>query len=133
MPRILVSITLFVLAGCGPAAVKPVPVTGTVTLDGKPLQEGRISFITPGQVPELIEIEEGRFEGMAKPGVRRVEIAAYRPVRIGPEVPEAIRPLMKDGKENYLPARYHRNSELTQTVAESGDNDFRFDLTSKKK
>jgi hypothetical protein len=102
-----------------------------VTLDGKPLREGRISFITAGQVPEIMDIAEGQFAGMVKPGDKRVEIAAYRPVRITSDVPPAVRPLMEGGKENYLPARYHSSSTLTQTVEAAGENSFEFRLTSK--
>ena len=125
-------ILLLLLLGCGPREVVPVPVHGTVTLDGKPLREGQISFATPGQVPEIVPIEDGRFAGEVKPGEKRVEIAAYRPVRIPPEIPASMRSLMEGGKENYLPKRYHSDSTLTETVRETGDNDFQFTLTSGK-
>jgi hypothetical protein len=118
-------------AGCGPRPIVPVPVKGTVSLDNKPLAEGRISFITPGQVPELIDIKDGKFEGKVKPGEKRVEIAAYHPYRIPASVPKSMHALMADGKENYLPRRYHSESTLVETVNETGDNEFRFDLTSK--
>jgi hypothetical protein len=123
--------SLLILAGCGPREPVPVPVRGTVTLDGAPLAEGKISFITPGQVPETIDITNGTFDGMAKWGQRRVEIAAYRPYRIPPDVPKSMHPLMKDGKENYLPTKYHRDSELTADVKAEGPNEFTFALTSK--
>src|ERR1700733_7723987 len=95
-----------ILAGCGPKTPVPVPVKGTVTLDGNPLPEGRISFITPGQVPEMLDVKDGRFEGKVKPGKKRVEVGAYRPTRIPDHIPASMRAMMKDGKENYLPPRY---------------------------
>jgi hypothetical protein len=131
MRRQAVPILLLLVTGCGPRPLVPVPVKGTVTLDGKPLQEGQISFITPGQVPEILPISEGSFSGEVKPGEKRIEIAAYRPVRIPKDVPASLRPLMQGGKENYLPARYHRDSILTETVRDRGDNEFQFALTSK--
>jgi hypothetical protein len=125
------AILLLLFVGCGPRSPVPVSVTGTVTLDGKPLKEGQVSFITPGQVPEILPVEEGSFSGEVTSGVKRIEIAAYRPVRIPPDVPTSLRPLMEGGKENYLPARYHRDSTLTETVHEQGGNEFQFTLTSK--
>jgi hypothetical protein len=128
---VALGVVALALGGCGPKVITPVPVQGTVSLDNKPLAEGRITFITPGQVPELLEIVDGRFEGQVKPGEKRVEIAAYRPVRIPPQVPKSMHSLIEPGEENYLPARYHSNSTLVETVKESGGNEFRFELTSK--
>jgi len=119
------------LAGCGPGAPVPVPVHGKVTLDGTPLAEGQIAFITPGQVPEFIEIRGGTFEGRAKWGPRRVEIAAYRPYQIPADIPKSMHGMMEGGKENYLPDRYHSNSTLTAEVSPDGPNEFNFELTSK--
>jgi hypothetical protein len=130
--RYALGILLFLLVGCGPKELVPVPVHGMVTLDGKPLREGKISFITPGQVPKVLDIEDGQFTGEVKPGEKRVEIAAYRPYRVPADAPPSLRPLMEGGKENYLPSRYHSNSRLTETVRETGDNDFNFPLTSGK-
>jgi hypothetical protein len=127
-----VAILLFLVFGCGPKELVPVPVHGTVTLDGKPLREGKISFIIPGQVPKVLDVEDGQFVGEVKPGEQRVEIAAYRPYRIPPDAPASLRPLMEGGKENYLPARYHRDSTRMETVRETGDNEFQFTLTSGK-
>ena len=41
--------------------------------------------------------------------------------------------LMVDGKENYLPAKYNRQSELKADVQESGPNELTFELSSSKK
>ena len=63
-------------------------------------------------------------------GRKRAEVAAYRPVPIPANIPASMRPLMKDGQENYLPAKYNRDSTLKADVKERGDNSFAFDLTS---
>jgi hypothetical protein len=128
--RLAPGLALLILAGCGPQEPYPVPVKGTVTLDGKPLAEGKISFITPGQVPEVLDVKDGRIDGKVKWGEKRVEVAAYRPVTITPNIPANVRALMKDGKENYLPRNYHRDSILKADVKERGDNAFTFALTS---
>ena len=119
---------LLVLLGCGPKEPFPVSVSGVVKLEGKPLVAGRISFITPGKVPEILEIVDGRFSGKVMTGERRVEIAAYRPYQIPADIPKSMHALMKDGKENYLPEKYSRNSELTANVKDMGNNEFTFDL-----
>ena len=118
------------LWGCSPTGPYPVPVQGTVTLDGKPLADGIVSFITLGQVPEPVEIKEGKFVGKVKWGKRRVELAAYRPYQIPPEIPESMHAMMKPGKENYLPEMYNIKSELTADVQQAGPNAFKFEMVS---
>jgi len=131
-----VSVTSFlllaiILSGCGPKVPVPVPVHGKVTLDGKPLAEGQIVFITPGQVPEFIDIRDGTYDGRAKWGPRRVEVAAYRPYQIPADIPKSMHALMEGGKENYLPDRYHTKSTLTAEILADGPNEFNFELSSK--
>ena len=117
--------------GCGPGEPTPVPVHGTVSLDGTPLADGQISFITPGQVPEVIEIKNGVYNGKAKWGKRRIEIGAYRALQIPPEVPKSMYPLMEGGKENYVPEKYNVQSDLSAEVKAKGSNEFNFELYSK--
>ena len=118
------------LGGCAPTGPYPVPVQGTVAFDGKPLDAGKISFITLGQVPEPVDIHNGKFVGQAKWGARRVEIAAYRPYQIPPEIPASMHSMMQDGKENYLPEKYHKQSTLTVDIQQRGKNEFSFELSS---
>jgi hypothetical protein len=59
-----------------------------------------------------------------------VEIAAYRPYQIPPEIPQSMHALMKDGKENYLPEIYHMKSQLTAEITPTGPNTFKFELSS---
>ena len=121
---------LLVLFGCGRAPV-PVPVQGTVTLDGKPLAEGKIFFIFAGKVPESLDVKDGRYAGKVLPGARRVEIAAYRLKEIPADIPKSMHALIEPGRENYLPDRYHRDSDLTANVTAAGENDFTFTLVSR--
>jgi hypothetical protein len=57
--------------GCSQSPPKPVPVSGTVTFDGKPLTDAQILFVEPGQSPLMLEIKDGRFEGEASPSTGR--------------------------------------------------------------
>src|SRR3954447_18796867 len=59
---------------------KPLGVSGTVMLDGKPLPDGSIALLgEAGGAPDTFTIKEGKFEGQAIPGKKRVEIRAFRP------------------------------------------------------
>src|SRR5581483_5970329 len=127
---LLPGLFLLALCGCSSGEPYPVPVRGTVSVDGKPLAEGKISFLTPGKVPEMLDIKDGQYTGKVNWGERRVEIAAYRPYRVPDDAPAHLRPLMAQGKENYLPRKYHRDSTLQAEVKASGDNEFNFELAS---
>jgi hypothetical protein len=106
---------LGLLVGC---AAKPVKVSGTVELDGQPLKEGKITLLGEGgATPEgPFDIKDGKFEGEAKPGKKRVEIRAYKmgqPTKMGDKVIEA-------SPENYLPAEYNTESKLTTEIGADG-------------
>ncbi len=126
---LLSAIALVSLTGCnGDAAAEPTyPVQGTVTLDGAPLDEGEIYFISPatGQV-DILPIRNGRFQGEASAGTRNVQIMAYRETMQAPMPGEDPEPSL----ENYLPARYHAESILEAEVQPGGDNQFTFELES---
>jgi hypothetical protein len=123
-----------VLAGCG-NRVSRVPVKGNVTLDGKPIADGYITFKpVPGTSSPAAggRILDGRFavgqKGGLLPGKFRVEITASRPnvgkIAIDPETHKKYTPI-----EQYLPARYNTQSELTAEVPSSKD--YSFELQSK--
>jgi hypothetical protein len=116
------------LSGCGPREPVKVPVQGTVLLDGLPLDEGTIYFrsIEEGSV-DALEIKNGKLEGMAELGERRVEVCRFRdgePIDMGPlgKLPNTI---------NTIPSRYNTESALTATVGERDPNAFNFEVTSK--
>ncbi|WDI44667.1 hypothetical protein [Bremerella sp. P1] len=100
-------------------------VAGTVTLDGKPLTEGRISFESPedasqGIPPTTGEIKDGQYSVMATPGAKKVKISH----RIEAGQDQITKePIMKES----IPAKYNKNSQLETTVAD-GENKADFDL-----
>jgi hypothetical protein len=104
-----------------------VKVTGTVTLDQKPLDDGDIIFRTPGDVPTLIPIKNGSFAGEAVPGKKIVEIRAYKPQPPPPPMPGVT---FEPGKINYLPPQYNEASKLEAEVPPGGKDDFKFELKS---
>lgn len=126
----VILLTGAVVLGCGSSKrVRQMQtVAGTVTLDGKPLQEGEIYFkkTAAGEV-DVLTIVNGRFEGQVGVGERRVEIYAYHEKKVVPmpgEPPETSR-------ENYIPARYNSKSTLTATIAADAPAPLEFAITSK--
>ena len=118
------------LTGCGEAGPATYPVSGTVTLDGQPLEKGRIVFrdterkISSAGGP----ITNGEFSFRSQSATMRVEINARREIPgkfVSPAPGEKV-PLT----EETIPARYNKESELTKEVTE-GENEFKFELTSK--
>ncbi len=101
------------------------PVSGTVTLDGKPLPEGEVYFIQPGQAPSIFPVKDGDFAGQARPGTHRVEICAYRARKDKVGSPGQN---MTPPPENYIPEKYNSKSELTAQVEPSGTKPFKFEI-----
>lgn len=116
------------LAGCGATTGQPeperFPVQGTVSLDGKPLPSGVIYFktIATGAI-DAADIKDGKFEGKAQAGDRRVEISAYETVP-----PQGNGPMDAPTQRNTIPPQYNLESKLTAQVNREGPNQFTFDL-----
>jgi hypothetical protein len=133
MIRRLRSIALLaaaVLVGCDRAdAPRIAPVKGKVTLDGVPLATGEIKFGDgAGEVPLILAIKDGAFQGTALVGAQRVEIYSYT---------EPVGGSKGGGfdvsRQNVIPNQYNAASTLTSEVSETGPNEFNFDLRSQGK
>ncbi len=76
--------------------------------------------------PDKLDVIDGKFEGKASPGKKRVEIRAYK---LGQETKmgEKVIPAQK---ENYLPASLNTQSKLTAEITASGVNPNKFDVAS---
>jgi hypothetical protein len=121
------------LAGCekkGSGGAKRVRVTGSVTLDGKALTVGNVTFDAEnGEPPAVFSVVDGKYEGVASIGKNKVRIAATRKISMkekmkmdGPGYDQMV-------EENMLPARYS-DGTLMREVLDS-DNKFDFELKSK--
>lgn len=128
----LLATCLIAAAGCGGDGRHA--LEGTVTLDGQPLAEGQIAFVPQsgtGGPTAGGKIRQGRFSIAAKEGVLagsfRVEITASRKTgkQATTETGEKF-----DQVEQYLPARYNRQSELTAEVPDGGAKQLEFALQS---
>jgi hypothetical protein len=116
------------ILGCGEAGPKTYAVSGTVTLDGRPLEEGDIYFypLDPNVSADAGKIKGGRFAFRAKAGHKRVEIQAHL------VVPGKKTPMGGPVREQFLPARYNSASTLSKEVVADGDNRFEFALEMEK-
>ncbi len=112
--------------GCADSGgLDKVTVEGTVTYNGNPVQNGEIRFVpiegTQGPVSGA-PIVEGRYEAIAKGGVpvgkHTVQIEGYD-TKGGGESQDMISGGRTGARVNYIPAKYHRESQLTLQV--SGD------------
>jgi len=107
---LLVFITALTL-GCGSGT--GVPVSGTVTYNGKPLAEGDIIFAPAGGpgVEAAGKIAGGSYSLTALPGPVLVKIYATR--EEGPKDPA----MGMAPRKQYLPAKYNVSSELKREVS----------------
>lgn len=116
---------LVILSSCGKPAAHvgdpTVDVSGSVTLDGKPLTWGQILFKDPAQDPPREyygAIEGGQFQCQAPPGTLRVEIRADEQASLD----EPARSL--------VPARYNDRSELKAELTPGAPAQLSFELES---
>lgn len=121
-----------VLSGCGSSAggQELVRVTGSVTFDGVPVEEGRILFrMAQGDQKSFSgEIKAGSYEIETAPGKSVVEITASRPTgefdTSNPDDPP--QPI----GEMYIPEIYNAQTTLVAEVDPDGKNLIPFELKS---
>lgn len=120
----------FILAGCFSKSEKLpelTPVTGKVTLDGKPLEGAQISFQPDeGRSSNGVTDKEGHYEIYLKAGVRGAVMGKHK-VKISVE--ENMN-LPKGEKQIFIPAKYNSQSILKATLSEKEPAICNFDLKS---
>ncbi len=123
------------LAGCGDEGPTRESVAGKVSLDGKPLDSGTITFVPlDGATASVVEVRDGAFQtdrasGPA-PGRYQVEIIAIEAT--GKKIPNPDFPSATiDEERDLIPPRYNIKSELTAEVKPNADNAFQFELSSR--
>lgn len=131
--------------GCGDSVEGPprAAVSGTVTLDGQPLETGTIRFVPAAQTegPKTsAAIINGTFEIPANVGPvvgqHRVEIETPPAGDIAMDDEQALGRLKQAGRKAQIavvriPAEYNTNSQLTADISATDSNDLTFDLRSK--
>jgi hypothetical protein len=122
-------------AGCGGHGIPREPVSGKVTLDGSPLDNGLITFTPEDNTrpPAGTAITDGsyrmgRADGPA-PGPHTVTISSRKPT--GKKLKSADFPgtFVEETRES-IPPQYNVDSRLGIEVKRGGENRFDFDLSS---
>lgn len=115
-------IPLLLVAGCGDKGPLRHKVTGTVSLDGQPVETGQVLFIpADGQGPsDACPIVAGKFEGEVAPGSKRVEITASK--QVPPKEPGGM-----PDSISLIPPKYNSQSTLTAEIKD-GQEPLTFDL-----
>ena len=122
------------LTGCG--GPKPPPtaiVSGSITLDGAPLEEGSITFVPSdgNGATAGAPIVGGNYSATVPLGPKRVEIRAPKVVGSRKTYDTPDSPTI-DIIEELIPAEYNNDSKLTTTVTVS-KSDGNFELKSAAK
>jgi hypothetical protein len=140
--RLATPLLCLALAGCS-ASTDPVDtlprkgVTGTVTLDGQPLAQGKIVFEpAPGSQgpggPTTADITDGKYtieKALGPvPGKYKVSISSRPSIKFGPGQEPGTRPKLDPEK---VPAQYNTTSTLTADITDASVNTANFELTSK--
>jgi hypothetical protein len=111
-------------SGCGEAG--PPQLTGTVTFDGAPIEEGRITFEPvdgQGTTAEAV-VTQGKYATEVPAGKKRVRIVGMRVVGERPAYAgDPNSPMIKETK-NFIPPIFNDQSNLEREVTASGTMDF---------
>jgi hypothetical protein len=112
-----------VLPGCSDGTLS---ITGKVTLDGTPLQEGKIRFVpADGQGPTAeAVITAGSYEVALLPGAKKVVIEGWRKVGEEKVTPDDPSSPMIDIMDPIVPERYNKNTELSCEIGAGGEQNF---------
>ncbi|UUO06655.1 hypothetical protein M4951_25340 [Blastopirellula sp. J2-11] len=141
-----VSGILLVIAavGCGPSHPPVLPITGLVTLDDQPLEQGSLIFEAPGQRPATGKIKAGAIVEMTTfdhndgvpLGEHKVAIFVVKEdyAYVTPENPGVSSGSSNMQVTSLIPQRYNdpTTSGFTASVTSEGENHFEFALNSKK-
>jgi len=135
-----------VVVGCGgrdPNLPELVPVSGTVTMDGRPLSGAWLSFVpvgsTRGRGARAASDKDGKYELISRSGEPGAPVGEYRVVILKMVMPDGSDFPMDSGlspidspAEQVLPERYSSDTQSTlkATVPAGGSSSIDFALTS---
>src|SRR5260370_41190549 len=116
------------MTGCG--APSRAGVQGNVTLDGAPVDGGKIMFIAAGAMGNAhADIKEGKYELAAGQGhslgTYRIEIYWYK--KTGKKVVGSDPPNLVEEKIQLIPEKYNTKSSVKEEI-KPGMNIFNYDL-----
>ncbi len=117
-------------AGCAPKDGL-VPVKGTITLDGAPIEKGTINFAPKGGPGTAAggAIVNGKYEARVSPGKMAVTIYAQKAEKIENPTQEQIERGITEITVDVVPAKYNRASTLEADIVEGQKDPVDFELT----
>lgn len=126
---------ILLLVGCGPSGrpkIQTAPVSGTVQVDGKPLANAKVNFLTKEYAGIAETDANGNFQMEAQPGENTVYIVKYSDPNFdetmigGSDTPGSA-------PKQVLPEKFSdaAKSELRFTVPDGGSTEANFDLKSR--
>ena len=125
---ILLCVVVVWTVGCTPENAKAPPtvkVSGTVKMDGKPMEGGEVRFVVPGQLAKALPITNGAFSGEVFAGKNEIGVVWEKEGGPNPTDPttkmmvNAVSPKFQPGPASPF------NTEIT------GPKEFTFEVTSK--
>jgi len=122
-------LSLICLPGCSPGKST---VSGTVTLDGQPVQSGAITFVKDeggSMVREGAVISDGKFEAAVPPGKYKLELTGQKVVGKRTQTGFDGKPETLDVTEQLFPEKFNTKTELMQEI-KPGANPINLDLKS---
>jgi hypothetical protein len=137
-PRALHSLTFalaicFALVGCGEGDPPLVPVSGFVTLDGKPLKDATVEFLPESGWGSMGKTDDiGHYELLYRVRKNGAIIGQHK-VRISTKIEEdsdSADPVVQKGRKESVPARYNTATTLEANVEPGESVELNFDLKS---
>ena len=141
---VLLAASAALLTGCDSYGLQRAAVSGSVNLDGKPLETGVIRFVPSGDTKGPVAqatVHEGQYS-LARDhgpvvGQHRIEIEAIDHFGFELDDEAAYAQHMKTKRRrlppNPVPKQYNRDSKLSRQVTSTEDQQFDFELDTKKK
>lgn len=124
---LIAALATLLITGCS-SEPRLYPVSGAISLDGQPVADGDIMFVSLDGVrgPDPGKIKDGNYALKTTEGKKRVEISASK-IRPGGARGGGGEPV----PEEYIPNRYNMESKLNADVQPNNKNRFDFALEGK--
>ena len=122
-----------VVVGCGEGDPPLAPVSGVVTLDGKPLADATVEFVAESGWGSMGKTDDsGRYELLYR-GREKGATTGQHKVRISTKIeqnPDSANPVVQKGRKESVPAKYNTATTLEAKVEAGEIVELNFDLKS---
>lgn len=126
---------VIVMVGCGPSrpVVKTAPVSGTVLVDGKPVEGAQVNFLATDYAGVAKTDAAGKYQLEAQPGENSIYIVKFNTDDPNFDETMVVGSDAGGGPKQLLPPKYSDSSqtELRFTVPDEGSTEANFDLSSR--